>query len=596
MKNLLIIQITNNEIKTLFCPLHIKDNYITNKYSSISEFITNNRPKLTQVNQVVVVGYEIDVTIKELISSKLEAVIYDKYENVEIKFIDYATSLISYCIAFTSNIDYSNYQVLFQENDELLTYVVNEYGNETKKNITAKLLKTGIDFKKLAPKLRDEKLCDITPKYIKDSTEVIYLTSDVFNGGYLNTALQILCIDRRVFLENDLFILGGYAYIYNKIVDNPLVDYTINTPHTWGNRLSLISYKNDDEKKEIILIDESVNYFDRVEDIYILNKSQNYIVLKLNDSLFKLPIGIFKKKLRKPNILKLSITISKDIIKIYVSDNGFGQFIKANNSQLVYYIRGKYLKDNSLTPCKSNISILKYISNFSYYSSMFDKEIYTMEELCYLIFENIHLINEEFIDDDLALFVKRYIGQDIKKLGFYQAIMNIMVNSCLYDRNDINHISDVLSNYAKGDFITKSKIIADKCLLKEEYNLAIKHYDSILSKNNVTTLDKNLIHSIKFNKAIALTRILYFKDAYLIFKELYDDDPSDTNELYYFLSMYFYDKNLYEKNYDLIPKSVKDNIFIIVKRLNEKHINETMNLLEVNELLDEWKGHIVDRI
>lgn len=591
MEKFLVCHIVNFEVSVLYTDLSFDKEYKISKHFNFDSFVKVYLEELMKVNKLIIVKKIITDSEQQYIRT----VLLSAGINIVPEYMDYDEALINYSIRFTSNIRYNNYQLLYQYEENLNSVCVEVSGNEPK-IINAKSMK--LDYSLLGVNLeeRDKLFANIIPEIVEDNIDVVYLTSDVFQGGYLREALRELCNNRRVFLEKDLFILGGYAKVYNEfnsyqnkyhiIIDAmPKIDLSL-----------LILDKNNIVEHSII--DNNYKYYDSPKYINVLIFDDDYLQFKFNNKKFSIFVGALFPNIRKPSILKITTDFidNTNLLRIKVENRGFGSIFKANLKKIEYIIReDDNLYDNN---DEINYKLCVKCSGESYYCKLIRKDIYTIEELSYVIFENIHLIDENFIDEYLCRFVKQCIGRDISKLSLTDAILTILRSNNLYNSMDIDLINNILVNYKEGDYMMRAKMIADKCLINKEYKLAIKHYDNILDRVKYNDINMKFIDEVLFNKGVAMARILSFKDAYIIFKELNGRLDDDTVKLYYYFSMYFYDENLYNNSLEVIDSSIKDNINNILEKFGHDSILykcSGRNTLLVNEMIEEWKNQVMER-
>lgn len=231
-----------------------------------------------------------------------------------------------------------------------------------------------------------------------------------------------------------------------------------------------------------------------------------------------------------------------------------------------------------------------------YYSKIIKREIFTIEELSYFIYENIHLINDEFVDNKLCEFVYNCIGEDIRNFSIADAIGVIFNSNNLYGIEDTKLIINIVNNYKDRDFLNRCKMIGDKCLINKDYNVALKHYNNILEKENIINIDEEVIKNVKFNKGVTLARMLNFKDAYIVFRDLYRKYNEPDMKYCYYTSLKFYDNDLYEKlreeNDDIFSKIDEDTNDIVIDNLI--YNSGTRYMLVMDDIIDEWKSQICE--
>ena len=227
MKNIFAIQIKNDDtVKALFTKFDLNDDYKITEHDNIFRAVNAYEKEITDETEIVIVSDGFLESEKDIILSAL-----NKY-GIRNKptYIDYRESFINYNIGFTKLTNYHNVGLIFQREDNLVLF----YAKFDKKiGLSVKIedrIFENIGYENLTLEEKDNRLFELLPDVLDDSIDILYLTTNAFSGGYMRKSLELMCRDRRVFLEENLLILGGYAYIKNTYSAN--VEISIRSKYT----------------------------------------------------------------------------------------------------------------------------------------------------------------------------------------------------------------------------------------------------------------------------------------------------------------------------------------------------------------------------
>lgn len=157
--------------------------------------------------------------------------------------------------------------------------------------------------------------------------------------------------------------------------------------------------------------------------------------------------------------------------------------------------------------------------------------IYTIEELCYYLCNNLYLIDYtimnrrlcDWLEDELGLAkmaedLRRDLDQNATLEEF---VLTILKGSVIYAPSEIVKIQNLLEQLKNQRDVERAKYKADSLMKSGEYESAILVYQSILSQDWDESVNKNFYGKIYGCLGSAYGYLFLYKEAALMFKEAY---------------------------------------------------------------------------
>lgn len=210
-----------------------------------------------------------------------------------------------------------------------------------------------------------------------------------------------------------------------------------------------------------------------------------------------------------------------------------------------------------------------------------DKKIYSIEELCYYLYNNSYMITYEFFTKELADFIENDLGlsplaQKIKrgidyKENLVSMIMYIMDSCSYYNSEEKAVFTKTLESISQKSPAERVKARADMLLANKKYISAIAAYSIIIEKKEISKAE-DYYSDIINNIGIAYVKmfeyeeaIRYFKMAYnthkkedyldnLICAAILNDDENCTSEI---IAEFALDEDTVEKYHRVIEYQTK---------------------------------------
>lgn len=178
-----------------------------------------------------------------------------------------------------------------------------------------------------------------------------------------------------------------------------------------------------------------------------------------------------------------------------------------------------------------------------YYMSSLGLSVYSLEELCYAIYNNIYLLGNDFVDEGLIDFIKNdvkdaWLAKELKALkareaGLRELVITILLDVDYYTKSEVDELRTLIDNLAALGIEERLKRRADNFLLNNKFESAIKHYAAILNEKEHNMKDDfygNVLHNI----AVCYSKLFLFEQATECFMSAYGlNQNEETLKEYY---------------------------------------------------------------
>ena len=157
--------------------------------------------------------------------------------------------------------------------------------------------------------------------------------------------------------------------------------------------------------------------------------------------------------------------------------------------------------------------------------------IYTIEELCYYICNNLYLIDYTIINRQLC----DWIGDELELSGLAetlreelrqncsmeQFVLTILKESTIYAAADINRIQNILEHLQNQKDVERTKYKADSPQGSGEYETAILVYQSIINKEWDDSVEKTFYGHVYACLGAAYGHLFLYEEAARMYQEAY---------------------------------------------------------------------------
>lgn len=223
--------------------------------------------------------------------------------------------------------------------------------------------------------------------------------------------------------------------------------------------------------------------------------------------------------------------------------------------------------------------------------------IYTIEELCYYICNNLYLIDYtimntqlcDWLEQELELggLAERLRSEITQNCSVEQFVLTILKDSTIYAQADINKIQSLLERLQNQNEVEREKFKADNLLKSGEYASAILVYQSIVNKEWDDSLEKLFYGRVYACLGTAYGKLFLYEEAAKMYEEAYRicEEPQ-------MLKAYIYScfRGLPEEKF--VKMMSGSPVYLSTASLlkeDVKRIRREINMEVGKEELDRWK-------
>lgn len=210
---------------------------------------------------------------------------------------------------------------------------------------------------------------------------------------------------------------------------------------------------------------------------------------------------------------------------------------------------------------------------------MTDTVLYTIEELCYYLYQHIYLITEDFFSEYVITWLEAETGQNIlaaklRDLNRSQGslkdkVICVLCSTDFYTEKEMKELIVIMDKMEGIPLIKRRKMKADIYVKYERFRYAAKEYETILNSKDASILTSEEYGNLLHNYAIVLMYIGSLKEAAVKMKEAYQSNQNKESLKSYLLILHLIG------NTDEIDREEKD--LLVPEEI----------LLELNEIFRE---------
>ena len=157
--------------------------------------------------------------------------------------------------------------------------------------------------------------------------------------------------------------------------------------------------------------------------------------------------------------------------------------------------------------------------------------IYSLEELCYYIYNNIYLVGEDLIEPGLIKFMEKELDEKSladelrflveQKAGLSEIIMTILRSVDFYTDEEILALKKVIDQLDVQNVQERLKLRADNFLNNRRYRSALRNYELVIYGKRDEGLTLEFYGDVWHNMGVAYAGMFAFKTAADCFRKAY---------------------------------------------------------------------------
>ena len=186
-----------------------------------------------------------------------------------------------------------------------------------------------------------------------------------------------------------------------------------------------------------------------------------------------------------------------------------------------------------LIQCSSPLALTPY------HFRLTDTNVYSMEEVCYYIWHNIYMIQEEVFDREFVMWIEKelHMEETSHKLACliqdHKNLKDIVVTSCCscdyYDEEEINALIRLMDEIEQMPAYARKKHKGDTYLACHSYEKALEEYEKVFESDEILHAEKEAYGSIFHNMGVAYSNLAEFRKAAEYFLKAYEQNKKDAS-------------------------------------------------------------------
>lgn len=180
-----------------------------------------------------------------------------------------------------------------------------------------------------------------------------------------------------------------------------------------------------------------------------------------------------------------------------------------------------------------------------YHIDKIGRNVYCIEEFCYLIVENAFMLDDESFDEELFEWIETECGleklaDDLRKMHARKCSVASLAGMILdyvgYNtRKEIEKTEEVLRENAGLDDYTKHLSRADFLMRNGRYSMAFKEYEYLLA--NTPEMDRKIRARIEHNEGVMYARLFLFERAEKMFLTAFEHGRNKESYIQYLAAL-----------------------------------------------------------
>lgn len=226
------------------------------------------------------------------------------------------------------------------------------------------------------------------------------------------------------------------------------------------------------------------------------------------------------------------------------------------------------------------------------------KKIYTIEELCYYISNNLYLIDYTIVNKQLCEWLMEELDMDglakelracIRKNGSVeQFVLLILRASSIYTEQELKKIEDIMKHLKNQKDVERQKYKADNLLSSGEIEAAILVYLSIIHGEKDETLDQKFYGRVYACLGAAYGQMFLYEEAARMYEAAYQICEEESMVIAY---LYCCRHSMSEAEYkELLTKNRGYGMIDLSLRQKEQEVEKSMPYVNASNQLKLYKN------
>lgn len=399
---------------------------------------------------------------------------------------------------------------------------------------------SGEDYKTLpAPELDKRFMSVVRQVMCNKNVCTVYLVGPGFMGGWMNMSLKALCAGRKAFMGQNLYSKGA---CYNSVLEATGTKNKVFIALS-GEMVPVSLYLHVTRGKETIryeLVKAGCDWYSVDISVRFILDQTDTVVLHVVDfvtnkeKIIPFRLENLPDRPNRTTRVSMGVTFESDrICQITLEDKGFGALYKTSKKAWKMRINVvEYQSPESFEESGRLIYSKDPVRQVPYYFNVSGVKVYSIEELCYYIYENIYSINAQTFSEDLFYWMENdldevTLSRGLRHLAKNEASVKDLVRYLMnfvdyYSAEESEYLMQIMEALANQNPTESKKVEADNYFRYCRYMEAIRVYNDVIydmEHGAAEEVSREFKGNTWHNLGCAYTRVMNYKAALNCFKK-----------------------------------------------------------------------------
>lgn len=412
----------------------------------------------------------------------------------------------------------------------------------------------GSEIGEMSPPELDRRFFEIVQKVTANKIiSTVYLTGEGFDGDWAHLSLKTLCHHRKGFIGSNIFSRG--ACYYSLQAEGLLTSDRFIALN--DDVISRMIYVRGSKKREMVneeLVKAGQVWYDVQSEITFIPENTDHVTLHLldyvgrNDYTLQIPLDEMDFAEGRPDrthYIRMNLFF-EDVSKCHVTlqDMGFGEFYPPANKTIekVFDIYDdKELESKEGHETGRLILTNNKMNTVPFYFNLSGMRVYSCEELCYYIYQNIYAVSDETFGEDLIYWidknleerglVKRLREAKKNKRTVKEMVRTVLMSVDYYSKDEVEALQGIIEEIEMQNPIENRKVEGDNYLRYGKLLEAVETYKKVdlMVEESEEEVCQEFLGNVYHNMGAAFAKLGHGSAALECFSKAFELNHSETS-------------------------------------------------------------------
>lgn len=408
----------------------------------------------------------------------------------------------------------------------------------------------GEDYKNLPKEELDRRFFNVIKEVLgKRNVSTVYLVGEGFASSWMSASVSTMCVNRKGFIGQNLFSRGA---CYNSMLE---------ATHTKNQNFIamcddmipvniFLSVTRGRENLTVDLVKAGSDWYNVRESTEFILDGTDTVPLKVKEFVsgreYVIPVTLTNLPDRPNRTTRIRMHLEfedSQICQVIMEDCGFGALYPATDKTWKMRLNVVEYEKNKEYAGQGRLILNREPAEAApYYFHISGMKVYSAEELCYYIYENIYAVTLDTFNEELLYWLEKDMNEPVMARGIknmiragggLKEILRYFMNLVdYYSPQECQKLLMIVDELAHQNPTEAKKLAADNFVRYCRYMEAVREYNNVIYDMENKFCDE-LTREFKgdtwHNLGVAYTRLLNFKAAQRCFKMAWRQNHRDDS-------------------------------------------------------------------